>query len=183
MDYQRHYDLLMDRARKRKLECYTEGHHVIPECLGGPDEKWNIVRLTPEEHYIVHQLLVKLNPGHIGLAFAADQMGSRGSNKRYGWVRRACAEAMSKKQKGVKKGPYSAQHRANISKGQLGNKRQPLTEEHKEVLRAKTAEYNRNRRKYVGPNGETKFFKLGTQPNGWVPTIRSKASSNVHRSP
>ena len=32
-------------------------HHVIPTCCGGPNEAWNKVKLTPEEHFKAHCLL------------------------------------------------------------------------------------------------------------------------------
>ena len=54
----------------------------------------NIALLTPEEHYLAHQLLTKLNPSHKGLAKAAHMMCSgRPTNKYYGWVRRRFIEA------------------------------------------------------------------------------------------
>jgi len=32
--------------------------------MNGNNRKENIVRLSPEEHYVVHQLLVKMHPGN-----------------------------------------------------------------------------------------------------------------------
>lgn len=34
-----------------------ECHHIIPKSLGGCNKKWNLVRLTPEEHIECHRLL------------------------------------------------------------------------------------------------------------------------------
>ena len=34
-----------------------DAHHVIPRCLGGTDDKSNLVELTAREHFIVHKLL------------------------------------------------------------------------------------------------------------------------------
>ena len=39
---------------------YTEKHHILPKSCGGGNWKWNFVRLTPEEHYRCHQLLVTI---------------------------------------------------------------------------------------------------------------------------
>lgn len=96
MNYQRHHDLLIDRARNRVITGYAERHHIIPRCLGGSNEQDNIVRLLPEEHYLIHLLLVKMHPGHAGLVSAAFLM-SRGTatlqrnNKIFGWMRREYA--------------------------------------------------------------------------------------------
>lgn len=94
MDYFNHYKKLINKARNRRLDEHcVESHHVWPKCLGGPDENWNMVELTPEEHYVAHQLLVKLFPEENGLVWAACQMtrgkhGNRKSNKLYGWLKR-----------------------------------------------------------------------------------------------
>lgn len=59
--YTRWYNSIIANARSRpKLEGYSEGHHIIPKCLGGSNDKDNIVRLTAREHYICHLLLVKM---------------------------------------------------------------------------------------------------------------------------
>lgn len=36
---------------------YGEVHHIIPRSCGGCNEKWNLVKLTPDEHYRCHELL------------------------------------------------------------------------------------------------------------------------------
>lgn len=92
MDYKKHYDALIERAKHRVLEGYVETHHVLPRCIGGTDEASNLVQLTAEEHYLAHQLLHKIYPSEKGLLFAVVAMtgnrwGNR-SNKIYGWVRR-----------------------------------------------------------------------------------------------
>ena len=125
MNYQRHYDLLIERAIARVLSGYAEVHHVIPSCLGGSDGKVNLVQLTAEEHYVAHQLLIKIYPDNKKLAYAAQAMTSgnafqsmsgRAKNKLFGWVRTRYAEA----QKGRVK---SAEERANIA--EAGRNRKP----------------------------------------------------------
>ena len=98
MDYQKHYNHLIDRARTRLLETYTEKHHIIPKCMNGSNDVENIVALTPEEHYVAHQLLVKIYPNEPKLVYAAHMMtvGSLNhsrSNKLYGWLRKKFSEA------------------------------------------------------------------------------------------
>jgi hypothetical protein len=94
MDYFKHYDKMIERARYRDIHGYAELHHVIPRCMGGTDDKNNLVRLTPEEHYLAHQLLVKMYPHHDGLVAAAFFMCTRPSNKLYGWLKRKRSQEM-----------------------------------------------------------------------------------------
>jgi hypothetical protein len=35
---------------------YDERHHIIPSNCGGPDEAWNLVYVTYDEHALLHQL-------------------------------------------------------------------------------------------------------------------------------
>lgn len=100
MNYQFHYDSLINRARTRQLEGYCEEHHIVPRCLGGSDDKSNLVKLTPEEHYVAHQLLVKLYPNNHKLMYAAAAMimgssDNQRSNKMYGWLRRKYSVTVS----------------------------------------------------------------------------------------
>ncbi len=57
------YNQIIDRARRRITEDYTELHHIIPESLGGPDTSDNLVNLTAREHFICHWLLTKMTTG------------------------------------------------------------------------------------------------------------------------
>jgi hypothetical protein len=99
MNYQRIYDTIIERGRQRSLLEYTEEHHIVPRCLGGTDDSNNLVELTAEEHYVCHQLLVKIYPRHIGLVSAAMFMTGgnnqrRVNNKTYGWLKRRFSEYM-----------------------------------------------------------------------------------------
>ena len=102
MNYVKHYNFLIDRAKNRILNCYSETHHIIPKCLGGSDEKSNLVELTAEEHFVAHQLLVKIYPGNYDLLHAAQMMTTsnrhhdRSKNKLYGWLRKQLAEETSR---------------------------------------------------------------------------------------
>ena len=58
MKYNNHYDRLIDRARNRVLGTYKENHHIIPKCMGGTNDSWNLVKLTAKEHFICHLLLL-----------------------------------------------------------------------------------------------------------------------------
>lgn len=96
MNYVKIYNSLIEKGRIRKLDGYKEKHHIIPRCLGGSNESSNLVDLTPEEHYLAHQLLVKIHPGNHKLIRAAVMMiPNRKSNKLYGWLRKRFSEAQS----------------------------------------------------------------------------------------
>jgi hypothetical protein len=70
MDYQKLYDQLISRAQQRKLDSYTERHHIIPKCIGGTDDVDNLVDLTAREHFIAHKILCRIHPSHKGIQLA-----------------------------------------------------------------------------------------------------------------
>jgi len=94
VNYQKHYNKLIFRSPKTKPNVgYFERHRIIPGCLGGKYIDENIVWLTPEEHYVAHQFLVKIYPDNKKLIFAAKMMTvsdgiQKRGNKLYGWLRR-----------------------------------------------------------------------------------------------
>lgn len=101
MNYKKHYDILIERSRGRTLDGYVEKHHIIPRCLGGSDDDNNIAILTPEEHFLAHQLLVKIYPNSPPLVNAAIIMTThhtraRANNKLFGWLRRQASVARKK---------------------------------------------------------------------------------------
>ena len=96
MDYHKIYNELIEKRKQYTPKGYVERHHILPKCVGGGDESENLVPLTPEEHYLAHQLLVKMHPDNHRLALAASMMiPKRKSNKLYGWLRRRTAIAIS----------------------------------------------------------------------------------------
>lgn len=105
MNYGRIYSELVAKAKPRGLdksqhEGYFEIHHIVPRCLGGSDEKDNLVMFTGREHFIAHLLLWKLNRDNAQLALTVHLMnGKRGSTKNsrlYENLRVARSEGMSK---------------------------------------------------------------------------------------
>lgn len=95
MDYSHNYNRLIIKAKNRSIlpTIYKENHHIIPKCMGGSDNKNNIISLFPDEHLIAHLLLTKMYPNHIGLLRAAYCMTngfnkiSRNLNKEYKWLK------------------------------------------------------------------------------------------------
>lgn len=136
MNYHGIYAALIDRSRSRVLIGYVERHHILPKCLGGSDEATNIAILTPEEHYLAHQLLVKMHPNHQGLLFAAVSMARGGNgvqgrkNKLYGWLKRRNQAKRRPMSDETKRKISEAKKKAGVrTKGTLGFKHSNETKE------------------------------------------------------
>lgn len=68
MDYKKHYNNLINTRKelsRSKKDDIFEKHHILPKCLGGSDEKTNLILLTPKEHFIAHLLLTQMYEGKI----------------------------------------------------------------------------------------------------------------------
>jgi hypothetical protein len=105
MNYIKHYDLLINRAKNRTLSCYTEEHHILPKSIGGTDEPTNLVKLTAREHYLSHILLAKIYGGK--LWHAVNQMGrlKKYSNRVYERARIEHSKLLSEQNKRTKSKP------------------------------------------------------------------------------
>ncbi len=57
-----YFDIIQQASSqtRNKRDGYFERHHIIPRSLGGTNAKFNLVLLTGREHYVVHQLLVRM---------------------------------------------------------------------------------------------------------------------------
>ena len=95
MNYEKIYNDIISKARsedRKKIKggIYYEAHHIIPKCLGGEGNAYdirhpNIVLLTAKEHYMAHRLLCEIYPDNNKLRYALWMMinGSSKYNKRY----------------------------------------------------------------------------------------------------
>jgi hypothetical protein len=78
MNYQKIYDDIIERAkteqeneiRTKKNGNYYERHHIIPKCMGGINDKFNLVLLTAREHFLCHWLLHRIYPNNNKISFA-----------------------------------------------------------------------------------------------------------------
>ncbi len=138
MDYSRQYNLIINKAKERFLEEYSETHHIIPKCLGGTNENSNLVELTPREHLICHRLLVKIYPNNISLHRAYNAMGTRCnfSSKLFAKTRKYISEY----QTGTKLSEETKQKMSKTRKGVLKSEEtkrkmsKPKTEETKRKM-------------------------------------------------
>lgn len=77
MDYNKIYRQIIERAKNRKLEGYSENHHIVPRSLGGSNDKDNIVKLTAREHFLAHWLLFRAYPYDEKITYAFFMMSNR----------------------------------------------------------------------------------------------------------
>jgi hypothetical protein len=76
--YTKWYFNLIQNAKDRKHG--DEIHHIIPRCLGGNEQKDNLVSLSYREHYIAHALLTKMH-NSVKLKSAFWQMSFKNKRK------------------------------------------------------------------------------------------------------
>jgi hypothetical protein len=90
MNYEKIYNQIVERARtaSRQKLCknnkeyvYYEEHHIIPKCIGGSDDKVNLVLLTAREHFICHWLLIRIHITNDKLAYAFFSMCNKKSKR------------------------------------------------------------------------------------------------------
>lgn len=61
--YTKLYYKIINNAKNKTIDGYSEKHHIIPKSLNGTDDINNIVCLTAREHFICHRLLTKMTEG------------------------------------------------------------------------------------------------------------------------
>jgi len=106
MDYQRHYDLLIEKygTWKKPKGVYTERHRKLPGCMGGKYVEGNTFYMSAKAHFVAHVLLMKLSPGKINLIRAVHIAAHKGkfrlSSRFYAIFKEAHANDESLKARG-----------------------------------------------------------------------------------
>ena len=77
----------MEHPATKEEFTYVECHHIIPRCVGGSDEKENLVMLTYREHIIAHRLLAKIYDTW-NLWFAVKSMYGKNASSRLAAIMR-----------------------------------------------------------------------------------------------
>ena len=137
MNYKKIYSTIIENRKNNPYEGYTEKHHIIPRCMNGTDDKENIVSLSAREHYVCHQLLVKMYPKEHGLIKAANMMCTdsfttiRTKNRVYGWLRERLSIEMSRLQTGNNNSQYGTRwiHNLELKKSKRIKKEDELPSE------------------------------------------------------
>lgn len=121
---------------------YYELHHIIPKCMGGTNNKENLVKFTAREHYIAHLLLIKMcvNESHQRkMKFALQKMmgnSSNWSNAQYETARKKNLEALIGRK-------FTEEHKRKLSMSNIGIKRNDETKL-KLSKKAKLRTHNKN---------------------------------------
>lgn len=81
--YSKVYFSTIEKAKQRgwKKARGRERHHIIPQSLGGSNDKSNLVYLSCREHFLCHWLLVKITEGESYHKMVYALMGMRAENK------------------------------------------------------------------------------------------------------
>ena len=129
--YTRWYNQIVERARCRIIEDYTEMHHIQPRSLGGRDDVHNLVELTAREHFICHWLLTKMTTGEDRAKMIYALNGMKRSNK---FAQRYETKITARVYEKLKK-EFSIVHSATMKGREPWNRGVPITEEQREKNR------------------------------------------------
>lgn len=177
--YSRIYYTIIERAKSRPKNGYTESHHILPKSLGGTNDPKNLVDLTAREHYICHLLLTKFTEGvaYQKMSYALHRITNRKENyikssRIYEMIRIAHSKMLSKKTKGV-----SMLERCGV----------PYAHEISEYQKEKIRESNKNRvwtkemRQKVAESQKQRFKERpeSFKQHDWKPESRKKISEST----
>jgi hypothetical protein len=126
--YTKWYHSIIQNAKLRTTDEYTEKHHIIPKSLKGDNSENNLVKLTAREHFICHMLLVRMteNKEKIKMSYALWRLcNSKKYNinsRIYQTLRENHSKFLSEQKTGVKRKPFTEQARKNMSEAHKGLK-------------------------------------------------------------
>ena len=129
--YSNLYYKITSNAKHRITEGYTELHHIIPQSMGGSNDKENLVNLTAREHFICHWLLVKMTDSVDRSKMLYALNGMRAENKYQERYHTKITARVYEK--------YRIEHAENHSSTMKGrpahNKGKPMSDTQKQKLR------------------------------------------------
>lgn len=70
--YSKIYERFITKCRLRKgiKGDFYEVHHIVPKSIGGNNDRTNLIKLTPREHFFAHLLLSKMYDGESQIKMA-----------------------------------------------------------------------------------------------------------------
>lgn len=155
------------------LDSYTENHHILPRCMNGSDAPQNLVELTAEEHYVAHQLLVKMHPGVAGLIHAVVFMSRRCTgNKSYGWARKKLGSLWSGR-------THSDESKKKMSTKAMG--RRASIETRSKMSASHIGKTLGNKSRFGKPHSEETKEKIGAAHRGKVVSQETREKLSFYR--
>lgn len=129
--YSNLYNKIVLKAKCRINNGYTERHHIVPQSLGGSNDKDNLVNLTAREHFICHWLLIKMTEGEERSKMLYALNGMKAENKYQQRYNTKITARVYEKHR-----IEHAQNHSNFMKGRTApNKGKSMSETQKKILR------------------------------------------------
>ena len=136
MNYQKIYNDIIKKAQdeqRQKGKIYYESHHILPKCLGGTDQKENLVLLTGREHFICHWLLIKIHQidptNHLKMLRAFIMMASKNPKQKIRYMNSRVYDSVKQELYGTN-GKLSGENGTFYGKTHSIETRQLLSEKH-----------------------------------------------------
>jgi hypothetical protein len=163
------------KKEAKKIIIDVETHHIVPECFfkhrsrkgsigflsENPNDKLNLVHLTPKEHFICHKLLTKMFSDHkmqvkmteAISAFLMNKSGKRILNSnQYDYIRKLNYETIKYKIDNKLYHTQTAEWRSNLSKSMTGEKHHRFGKPQTTEWKNNKAEANRKYYKCIDPS-------------------------------
>ena len=116
-------NILDTRGRFNCGSEYHERHHITPKCMGGSNNKDNLIDLFGREHFVAHKILAEENPDNEKLIHAWILMSKMKEYKEEYQITPEEYEAARKAYTSLMKGrKFSKEHRMKISIATKGRK-------------------------------------------------------------
>lgn len=178
--YTKYYTLLTNRAKNRTLTEYTERHHIIPQSLGGSNDKDNLVDLTAREHFICHWLLIKMTEGDNRGKMLYALNGMKAENRYQQRYSSAITARVYER--------YRIEHAKNHSETMKGrappNKGRKMSDEQKALLRERAKANHASGKVYSVESQKKRISKVTGQKRSYETRLRmSKAHTGIPKGP
>jgi len=178
--YSNLYYKITSNAKQRITEGYTELHHIIPQSLGGSNDKENLVDLTAREHFICHWLLIKMTDGEDRSKMIYALQGMKAENRYQQRYHTKITARVYEKYR-----IEHAQNHSEIMKGRTPlNKGKKMSEEQKQILREKARVNHANGKIYSEESQQKRIAKvIGQKRTEETKQLMSLASKGKPKGP
>lgn len=172
--YYKTYNQLIDKCIQMESEgypddMYTEVHHILPKCMGGTNDKSNLVRMPVRYHIVAHLLLSKIYINNNKLICAAFLMININNTIISSRVAAQVREAFINSRIGTH---HSEETKKKMSESQLGEKNHMYHREFTFEERQAISERVKKRYETESPEERKKYASY---------SLRGKIFSEDHR--